>query len=1058
MVDVTMQAAPQFASQQPAPLHLVALLTCFNRRDKTIALLQSLARQQPFPATLSIVVVDDGCTDGTGDAVRAAFPTVHLVEGDGSLFWAGGMRLAQRYAFKQFANIDYLLWLNDDVVLDDDALVRLLAQAASLRQPPQRLQQHQSTRPLGALVGAVRSPETMQLSYGGRRLGPWWAPLRYSRILPSQSTPRPCDLINGNVCLLPVAAVEHAGELDHAFTHSMADFDYGLRLRHAGFALYQAAGSYGQCKGRPIQGSIRDKRLPLATRRAMLQRPNHAAPVAQWQLFVQRYGGPFRWLLVAKAQLRAWFPTWYLKLIEQTPEPKRVVVVQPQLKHYRLAFWNALQQRLAADHIELFVLYGEPDAVEQQKKDAISSPPAPWFVPTIGKQFGPLQWQYHPLLKTADIVVCEHAVRTLLPWYLTVKRIPLIWWGHGYDHQGRRSGITAWWRRQLLGLGRHYLAYTEPVQQYVVQQGVATSQVTVVNNSQDCHEVANACALRRAPTGPLVAIFCGSLYSEKRLELLLESAERAVAAGVLQRLIVVGDGPQRHLIEQAQSTWLDHRGALFAHDKAKAYAEADVVLNPGLTGLAILDAFAAGLPYVTCHDSAHSPEIAYLQHGVNGFSVDGNSAALLAALSTLCHGATWRQMAAQARLSATTYGLAAMVDAYRQGVTHALGMQSYDVCLIHQAYRVRGGEDVVVARDQQWLQRQGLRVCLHQTQWPAEAKWMTMLRFVARLLWPLSVQQIPNASCYWLHNTQGSYGTGLATQLKQRPNAVVWQTLHNMRLLWPGGVFKPDEWHGPSIDSVKQAWLQRPYRQSRLLSVLMALSNLYRRDWHQAVDVVICPSDHVRSQYLRAGIDSAKLQRKPHWCPSSTNPTAQKLAQCSSRPLRFLYVGRNDHHKGLPWLLEVWSSCSVSTPCELRLVVPTATTAQVAPHVSVSTAHSWAQLSEHYQWADVVVVPSLVAETFGNVVIEAYAHGCILLCSQAGALPEVAATGPAFLFKAGDPIDFKRQFDHVIAALRTDSTVADAHSQQAIATWRAYYSEQAQPIWPVHLIEQLRRS
>lgn len=42
------------------------------------------------------------------------------------------------------------------------------------------------------------------------------------------------------------------------------------------------------------------------------------------------------------------------------------------------------------------------------------------------------------------------------------------------------------------------------------------------------------------------------------------------------------------------------------------------MLNPGLVGLHIVDAFCASLVMVTTSGARHSPEIAYLRHGVNG--------------------------------------------------------------------------------------------------------------------------------------------------------------------------------------------------------------------------------------------------------------------------------------------------------------------------------------------------------------------------------------------------------------------------------------------------------
>ncbi len=52
---------------------------------------------------LSVYLVDDGSSDGTGDAVRQAYPSVSVIRGDGTLFWNRGMRKAWEDALKKNA-------------------------------------------------------------------------------------------------------------------------------------------------------------------------------------------------------------------------------------------------------------------------------------------------------------------------------------------------------------------------------------------------------------------------------------------------------------------------------------------------------------------------------------------------------------------------------------------------------------------------------------------------------------------------------------------------------------------------------------------------------------------------------------------------------------------------------------------------------------------------------------------------------------------------------------------------------------------------------------------
>src|SRR5215203_4845952 len=104
---------------------VAALITCHNRREKTLLCLSALFDQDMLSkTTLEVYLVDDGSTDGTAEAVQAAYPEVKVWRGDGSLFWNGGMRLAFAEAMK--VGYDYYLWLNDDTLLDDHAISSLL--------------------------------------------------------------------------------------------------------------------------------------------------------------------------------------------------------------------------------------------------------------------------------------------------------------------------------------------------------------------------------------------------------------------------------------------------------------------------------------------------------------------------------------------------------------------------------------------------------------------------------------------------------------------------------------------------------------------------------------------------------------------------------------------------------------------------------------------------------------------------------------------------------------------------------------------------------------------
>ena len=103
--------------------NVAILLTCYNRKLKTLTcikdLLQAIKAYGEDKMNYSIFLTDDGCTDGTVEALEERFPKIkiHIIKGNGNLYWAGGMRKAWNEAMKKYAEWDYYLLLNDDVEL-----------------------------------------------------------------------------------------------------------------------------------------------------------------------------------------------------------------------------------------------------------------------------------------------------------------------------------------------------------------------------------------------------------------------------------------------------------------------------------------------------------------------------------------------------------------------------------------------------------------------------------------------------------------------------------------------------------------------------------------------------------------------------------------------------------------------------------------------------------------------------------------------------------------------------------------------------------------------------
>lgn len=283
-------------------LQIAVLLTCHNRKQKTVRCLQSLLQQQCDGFDFEIFLVDDGSTDGTTAAVQQLAGPITIIAGNGQLYWNGGMRLAWQAALS--SPVDYYLWLNDDVELYPLALQNLLGTAQTLAQQ----------YPLGAVVGTMQDKPGGKPTYGGRCIPYPWLPLMLQPVLAPTDAIQRCDYVNGNLCLISAAAVKDIGILSDRYTHSMGDFDYSVRLRKAGFALFVAPGFVGVCQKNPLRGSIFDDDIPIRQRLAMMQNPVFCPPINEWLWFLRQHAGPFWFLFWAKAWLGRKLPRLWLWL------------------------------------------------------------------------------------------------------------------------------------------------------------------------------------------------------------------------------------------------------------------------------------------------------------------------------------------------------------------------------------------------------------------------------------------------------------------------------------------------------------------------------------------------------------------------------------------------------------------------------------------------------------------------------------------------------------------------------------------------------------------------
>jgi GT2 family glycosyltransferase len=224
-----------------------------------------------------VIVVDDGSTDGTSDAIGEEFPEITILSGDGNLFWNSGMHWAFDHALK--TGYEAYLWLNDDTILFPDSFHRLLS---SFQEVSQR------SGPDCVVVGSTKDHDG-RLSYGGSISISRLRRFQYQKVWDAKHSVE-CHVMNGNCVLIPHCVVDRVGNIDPKFEHAMGDTDYALRVRAAGGRVFVAPGFIGECSNNPVASTFLDRDLSLKKRWKHIN-SRKGLPFRSWFRFTQRHGG-----------------------------------------------------------------------------------------------------------------------------------------------------------------------------------------------------------------------------------------------------------------------------------------------------------------------------------------------------------------------------------------------------------------------------------------------------------------------------------------------------------------------------------------------------------------------------------------------------------------------------------------------------------------------------------------------------------------------------------------------------------------------------------------------
>jgi GT2 family glycosyltransferase len=216
---------------QPWPLVYILLLN-WNTEKHTLACLASL-QAVSYP-NYKIIVLDNASSDGSPDAIAAAYPAIPLLRMPRNLGFTGANNVGFQYALGQ--GVEFVYLLNTDTHVASTFLSEAV-QTATL---------DKSIGIVGSKVLHADQPNRLQFVglHANLTVGHHGRPFGYNEVDQGQYDHiADVDLIGGCAMMVSRSCVEATGGFDDSFFAFHEDFDLCLRAQASGFRVVMSPAS-----------------------------------------------------------------------------------------------------------------------------------------------------------------------------------------------------------------------------------------------------------------------------------------------------------------------------------------------------------------------------------------------------------------------------------------------------------------------------------------------------------------------------------------------------------------------------------------------------------------------------------------------------------------------------------------------------------------------------------------------------------------------------------------------------------------------------------------------